>query len=223
MKNILRRLLGGDLRLQEALALSQLKNSWTQVAQNNLLHIQPYKYKNKMLYFQAKSAVAGYDTRFFSQLIIDKYKEFCPGIIIREIKIDHTGGMEPDTPEEHKTAERRICPVCGDKYFGGDSICVLCQNKRDAKIDAKITAYLNEAPWARYSDILADFPQTEETRFLRIRLEMQEETLFYLWRKPDEKQAVKYILLKTGLTPDKINDNIIKEQLPKKLHKMIYE
>jgi hypothetical protein len=175
------------------------------------------------LFLAAASAAWAQQGQYFRQVIIDKCQTLCPRIVIKEIKIKATGYVEPQkSGVANESYQQKNCVVCGQKFWGGGNICILCQNKKDRKIDAKIQRYLNEAPWARYRDIKDALPQISEARFNNARAELQEEILFWLWREPEKSAAVKYIMLKTGFTPDKINDNIIKEHLPKKLHKLLY-
>ena len=101
-------------------------------------------------------------------------------------------------------------------------MCVLCRNARDRQIEIEIRNYLDEAPWARYRDICRTLPHISEKHFEHTLCDLREETLYYLWRTPDKTAALKYIMLKTGFTPAQINDKIIQENLPKKLHKLIY-
>ncbi|GBR73375.1 protein DUF721 [Candidatus Termititenax aidoneus] len=220
---ILQRLLGRNYQLRDGLALETLKAAWPQVAAGNL-KLQPCAYKNKTLFLASASAAWAQQGQYFRPVILEKYRTLCPQIVIKEIKIKATGYVEPQKPDRPDNSyPQKVCAVCGQKFWGGGRVCILCQNKKDRKIDAEIRRCLDEAPWARYRDIKDTLPQIGETRFNGVLSELQEEILFWLWRTPEKSAAVKYIMLKTGFTPDKINDNIIKEHLPKKLHKLLYE
>ncbi|MDR2428727.1 MAG: DUF721 domain-containing protein [Candidatus Margulisbacteria bacterium] len=223
LSEILQRLLGNNYQLRDGLALETLKTVWPQVAGGNL-KLQPCNYQNKTLFLAAASAAWAQQGQFFRQVIIDKCKTLCPRIEIKEVKIKATGYVEPQkSSAPDNSYPQKICAVCGQKFWGGGPVCILCQNKKDEKIDAEILHCLAEAPWARYRDVQSALPLVSETRFNSILSALQEETLFWLWRAPEKSAAVKYVLLKTGFTPDKINDNIIREHLPKKLYKLLYK
>ena len=214
LKNILQKALG-TRRLTEALQLAELKANWAA----GLGNIQPVNYKNKVLFLAAESAAAAHHARLAQQTIISEYKKLCPHIEIKEIKIQNHRDKNASEIESVKGAAIcRPCPSCGRKYSGEGSVCIFCLNERSKKMDTEIRHYLDEAPWARYRDIRQTLPHISEERFEKVLCDLREETLFWLWRSPDETAAIKYIMLKTGFTPDKINDNIIKEHLPKKLH-----
>jgi hypothetical protein len=219
---IFQRLLGKNYQLRDGLALETLKAAWPRIAAGNL-KLQPCDYKNRTLFLAAASAAWVQQGQYFRQVIIDKCQTLCPRIVIKEIKIKATGYVKPQKPgAADKSYQQKICAVCKQKFWGSGNICIFCQNKKDHKIDAKIRRCLDEAPWARYRDVKDALPQISEMRFNNVRTELQEEILFWLWREPEKSAAVKYIMLKTGFTPDKINDNIIKENLPKKLRELLY-
>ncbi|MDR1452359.1 MAG: DUF721 domain-containing protein [Candidatus Margulisbacteria bacterium] len=220
---ILQRLLGSNYQLRDGLALETLKNVWPQVAGGSL-KLQPCAYKNKTLFLAAASAAWAQQGQYFRQTIIDKCQALCPRIAVKEIKIKATGYIEPQkSGRPDKFYQQKICAVCGQKFWGGGRVCILCQNKKDQKIDAQILHCLNEAPWARYRDVKDALPRVSEARFNGVLAVLQEEIFFGLWRAPEKSAAVKYVLLRTGFTPDKINDNIIREHLPKKLYKLLYK
>ncbi|MDR1998189.1 MAG: DciA family protein [Candidatus Margulisbacteria bacterium] len=132
---------------------------------------------------------------------------------------------------------RRICPVCQRRFEGTEAVCIFCRNQAQAARDARIARYLAETPWVKYAEIRADLPDTREEDFWRVRQKLQQQTLdalrrlffeYYQRPLPERareqalRQAAYYVLLKTGLTPDKIDDNIISGQLSRKLYKFIY-
>ena len=131
---------------------------------------------------------------------------------------------------------RPVCPQCGQRFEGGGTICVFCRNTAQKEREAKIAAYLAEAPWAKYLDICADWPEIAEEDFRQAKQKLQQQTLDTLQRlffefykkKPSapvlaraEQLAVKYTLLKTGLTPAQINDNILAGHLKRNIYKFI--
>jgi hypothetical protein len=105
-----------------------------------------------------------------------------------------------------------------------------------------VLAKLEETPLARYEDF--QLPSVSMEQFNHIKRDLRARTLDALWQRyynyyndqglpenlsPPKDQrmqaqnlANKYILLKTGLTPDKIDDNIISDQLGKRLYKFTY-
>jgi len=131
---------------------------------------------------------------------------------------------------------RPVCPQCGQRFEGAQTVCVFCRNTAQKAREAEIAAYLAEAPWAKYPDIHADWPEIAEEDFWQAKQKLQQQTLDALQRlffefykqKPSapilaraEQLAVKYTLLKTGLTPAQINDNILASHLKRNLYKFI--
>lgn len=134
-----------------------------------------------------------------------------------------------------KQDARPVCPVCGERFEGTGEICIRCVNEQTAREEKEILRNLEEAPWAKYEEF--NFSTVTLERFAHIKYLLRERTLdkirqMYLdyYEKPLPPQqrgqaqslAMKYVLLKTGLTPDKISDNIISNQFSKKLYKFIY-
>jgi DNA-binding HxlR family transcriptional regulator len=225
LKNILKDLLGNDFRLNEALRLETLKKFWPLVyGQSRQIYPSAYDSRKKILTLTAKTSILAHNERYAIPRLIESYKNYCPNITIKEIRLSANGfAAPPEEPLPDKTDRRKVCPVCKQKFWGGGSICVLCRNKKEARLEAEILRCLAETPWVRYRDIKTALPQISEAQFNQTLAELQAETLAWLWHNPDKSAAVNYVLLKTGFTPAKINDKIILENLPKKLYKLIYE
>lgn len=133
-----------------------------------------------------------------------------------------------------KKDERRHCVCCGVKLDGERLICFSCQEKK-LKIDNSIIKeYLLEAPWSRYQDISKDLPEINEERYHQVKEQLIRQTADFLQRmqyqyktatekerKQIEKQVLFYTMLRTGLTPQKISDNIVKECMGDKLYRIL--
>lgn len=132
--------------------------------------------------------------------------------------------------------KRQVCPQCGRRFEGTQTVCVFCRNADQQKREAKIMTYLAEAPWAKYKDIQQDLPEITEKDFWQSRKKLEQQTLdtlqrlffeYYSQKPPQrvldraEQLAVKYVMLKTSLTPAQINDNILSGQLKRNLYKFI--
>ena len=218
LKGLLQKVLGRNYRLTDAQRLAELQANWAA----GLGNIRPAAYRNKVLYLAADSAAAAHHARLAYKTIIDEYKKLCPGIEIRDIKIQTGISPKANSPLKAPATHAHTCPSCGQRYTGAGSVCVLCRNNREAKAESEIRRYLDDAPWARYRDIQQTLPHISEERFEHTLCDLREETIYYLWRFPEETAAIRYIMLKTGFTPEQINDKIIQEHLPKKLHRLIY-
>ncbi|GBR77427.1 protein DUF721 [Candidatus Termititenax dinenymphae] len=221
LANTLKRILNRDYRFNEIMCMERLKAAWLQAAGAGF-KAQPQDYKNKTLYCAAVNSSWADNARFQEQALIEKYKTCCPDIVIKKIQFKGTGYVEPES-KQNKKEERRVCPACGEKFIGTENVCILCRNKKEQKEIKAVLKYLADTPWARYQDIKADLPQITEERFYKVQYDLREEMLYSLWRNPNQAAAVKYVMLKTGLSPDKINDKIVTEGMPKKLYKLIYE
>jgi hypothetical protein len=259
LASILKRVLGNDYRINDAVRLEKLKNSWPQVADNRL-KLQPCAYKNKVLFLAAEDSARAHDALFFKQVIIDKYKVLNPNITIKDVRIQGTGYKPAAAARQEETAgepppeisgraerliykarqlaqndRRRACPVCGERFDGTGAVCIRCVNIKNEREEKTVLDNLAEAPWAKYEEF--NLPSISLERFNRIKRDLRARTLdalrqiyldYYGQRLPPEqrahaqKLAVKYVLLKTGLTPGEIDDNIISGQLSRKLYRFIY-
>ena len=260
MASIIKRVLGNDYRINDAVRLEKLKNSWPQVADDRL-KLQPCAYKNKVLFLAAEDSARAHDALFFKQIIIDKYKTLNPNIEIKDVRIQGTGykpisaarqkqSVAEEPPPEisgrierllykakqlAKNDKRGVCPVCGERFEGTGAVCIRCVNKKNEQEEKIILNNLEEAPWAGYEEF--QLPSINSERFSRIKRDLRARTLDSLrqeylnyygqhlskkQRTAVQKLAVKYVMLKTGLTPDKIDDNIISGQLSRKIYKFVY-
>ena len=136
-----------------------------------------------------------------------------------------------------KNDKRRSCPICGKRYLGTEKVCIFCSNENLKDADIKIMNYISESPWSKYEDIKKDLPETDEGRYYKIREKVKNKaydqitSIAYEYnrnrtkklREVLRKKIFKYTLLKTCLTPEKINGNIIKGKINSKLYKAVYE
>lgn len=133
--------------------------------------------------------------------------------------------------------QRLECPICGKRFQGMGEICINCCSEHMHKGDIVIARYLEEAPWSKYQDIIKDHgAQIDEANYHHLKEKIinklmdRIQTMSYAYYKTRskklveaiKKEIVKYVMLKTGLTPEKINDNIIANQVTMRLYKMIY-
>lgn len=131
----------------------------------------------------------------------------------------------------HKKDRRKHCVVCGLKQEGNRLICFKCHDKKLTLSKNIIREYLLEAPWSRYSDINKDLPGISEEEYHAVKEQLirqraDELTKFRFNQKNSSTKAKKqfqetalfYTMLRTGLTPDKINDIILKEHMGDKVY-----
>lgn len=239
--DILKQLCRTNYRLRDALCLEKLQKLWPRVADEPLAaKAAVQNYRNKILFLTASSSVWAQQLGFFKRLIIEKYKKLEPDIVIKDVRVKSAGFVAP--PAQVKIAvktldDRRICPSCGRRFEGTETECVFCRNKKQNILEQRISKYLEDTPWVRYAQARVDLPDVREKDFSAVRRRLEHQTLdalrrlyFEFYQQPlpkrsrplAEQLASRYIMLKTGLTPDKIDDNIISGQLSRKLHKFIY-
>jgi hypothetical protein len=235
--DILKQLCRTNYRLRDALALEQLQKNWPKVAEEPLVsRVQPQNYRNKTLFLAAHSAVWSQQVGFLKNIIVAKYKNLLPNVFIKEVRIKSTGFV-PERAKPAVRAERKICPSCGRRFEGTEAECISCRNQKQNALEGRIRKYLEDTPWAAFAQAGADLPGVREKDFAAVKHRLEQQTLdalqrlyFEFYQQPlparsrplAERLASRYIMLKTGLTPDKINDSIISGQLSRKLHKFIY-
>lgn len=153
--------------------------------------------------------------------------------------------LDPDTGEKMKSIlkksklfskqdKRRHCVICGLKLDGEKLVCFSCQEKKVKTSNSIIHEYLLEAPWSRYQDISRDLPDIDEDRYHQVKEQLIRQIADQLQRARyrQEKASVKekaliqrqvmlYTMLRTGLTPQKISDNIVKECMGDKLYRIL--
>lgn len=133
--------------------------------------------------------------------------------------------------------ERPVCPLCGQRYLGVDSICIDCKNDDLQAQDGRIVEYLSEAPWSRYSDIVHDNPGTEESHYHRVKEKLRArkhdklQSLYFEYTKTPttklkavlEKEVLAYVMLKTGLPPAQVTDAVIRQYIASRLYSLLYK
>jgi len=121
-----------------------------------------------------------------------------------------------------------VCKKCGQAYRGTHpKLCQTCEEDvRQAK-KRKVAGLLSETPWATFSSLKTELKSIGEDSFLEIKDELRRRKhdtvlrgIFNYLDRPEprnksrlQQQILEYVELRSGLTPDKINDKIIQETL----------
>ncbi len=134
-----------------------------------------------------------------------------------------------------KYEKRDSCRICGLKINPGETRCFKCKHLSVSQMEDKVHRYLQEAPWSRHQDIVKDFPEVGEDAYhvfkehLIKRLEDKLKNYCYNKERINQKESkaikllsLRLVMLKSGLTPEKINDKIIKEVLGNRSYQAIF-
>jgi hypothetical protein len=127
--------------------------------------------------------------------------------------------------EKNYKYRTQICERCGNTYRGTNpKECVFCEEKNLQQKQSKIIRILKEAPWADYEGVKQQGDGISERVFYQtknsFRAKIKEKVYLGIYtagknRAVDKKilkgKIMDYVSLRTGLTPDKINDKIIAE------------
>lgn len=133
--------------------------------------------------------------------------------------------------------DRPVCPLCGQRYQGMDSICIDCKNEDLESQDRVIVEYLAEAPWSRYSDLLQDVPGVLEDHYHRVKEKLtarkhdKMQAVYFEYTKTPtaklkavlEKEVLAYVMLKTGLPPAQLTEPIIKQYIASRWYALLYK
>ncbi|MFC1516992.1 DUF721 domain-containing protein [Candidatus Margulisiibacteriota bacterium] len=123
---------------------------------------------------------------------------------------------------------KQTCQECSKEYVGTNpKLCMKCEEKQRQQKRDEVARLLQEVPWAGFENIKSDLKRVGENTFYEIKSELRKkkhdllrkEIFSYLEQPAQRKKAallrliLEYVSLRSGLTPDKINDKIIQEIL----------
>ncbi len=133
-------------------------------------------------------------------------------------------------------ARERVCKVCGKRYRGThDAICQFCEEKERNVKRGQVERLLQEAPWANFSMAGEEVKHIGEEFFHEVKSLLLRNTTDVLRREsfryldaPTKKGAdelkkliVKYVSLRSGLTPDKIHAKIIEQTIGQRRFRLL--
>jgi hypothetical protein len=125
------------------------------------------------------------------------------------------------------------CPRCGARTLAAPApFCVPCGNAQMQQREARVARLLFEAPWLGFSGVadLVDGIDRGQYESIRVALLRRwRDGLDRLARSPqvrvtarDRSIASSYVLLKSGLEPERISPAIVRDLLGDELHARIY-
>ncbi len=125
------------------------------------------------------------------------------------------------------------CNRCGVRIFPSSGLfCVPCENARAQERDARVARLLFEAPWLGYAGIvpLVEKLTPQEYEAIRIRLLRRWKDVLERVRRTggaqlttrDRMIASSYVLLKSGLDPERIAPAVVRDLLGDELHGILY-
>jgi len=132
---------------------------------------------------------------------------------------------------------RKSCPICEEKFEGTGTICLHCQSEHLHTEDVKIQDYLVEAPWSRFQDIKKDYDNVDEIHYHIVKDKLINKTrdkiqsLYYENYETKKANLIQelrkriflFVSLKTGLTPDKIQESVIINEIGKKMYGVVFK
>ncbi|MBU0581479.1 MAG: DUF721 domain-containing protein [Candidatus Margulisbacteria bacterium] len=129
---------------------------------------------------------------------------------------------------KNNALRQQSCKQCGKTYRGTNpAICLNCEEKNKQHRRELVAKLLKEVPWATFESLRKELKTIGEPVFFQIKEELRRkkyDTLrqaifaYLKQNQPQQGEALKrqileYVALRSGLTPDKINDKIIQEIL----------
>lgn len=125
------------------------------------------------------------------------------------------------------------CSRCGVRIFpSSGSFCAPCENARMQERDARVGRLLFEAPWLGYAGIvpLVGELTLQEYEAVRLRLLRRWKDVLERVRRTagaqlttrDRMIASSYVLLKSGLDPERIAPAVVRDLLGDELHQIFY-
>jgi hypothetical protein len=125
------------------------------------------------------------------------------------------------------------CNRCGVRIFPSSGpFCAPCENARMQERDARVARLLFEVPWLGYAGIvpLVEALSPQEYEAIRLRLLRRWKDVLERIRRTggaklttrDRMIASSYVLLKSGLDPERIAPAVVRDLLGDELHEIFY-